>query len=96
MEQSNPYRIPQPNTVQAMLAFKGGKCLVGINALISQTGFAMVGDRILADTGQELLWPDEPSRRRALELFAQSPSNVFVVEFGPMGPIAEHQVRRGS
>lgn len=82
-------RLP---SAHATLYFKSIGCMIGINALGTKTDFHLVDGRLKTSCGQEIEWPTEEAGRRVLEMHRRAPECVFVVEFGPFGPIAEHPV----
>lgn len=85
-----------PYAQTASVFFNSSGCLIGINALAEPTKFSLRGDRIVAATGHEVLWPDDAARSGALRLLHSTPDRVVLVEFGPQGPVAEHGIEVAS
>jgi hypothetical protein len=82
--------------IRATVEFSNGKCMIMINEISAKVRFYIEGRNIFAGPGLCLVFPGLDDRTRAslfdkiLEIHSQEPENVFIVEFGQLGPIAEH------
>jgi hypothetical protein len=84
--------------LHASVAFTEDKCMIMVNALPAKVSFYIEGRNIFAGAGVCLTFPelDDAARSatfdRILEIHTKDPNKVFVVEFGPHGPLAEHSI----
>jgi hypothetical protein len=88
--------MPTPGSppIFATVVFAKNKsgAIVSIPPLAAPTTFIMRAGAIYTSDGRELVIPDEPARARVLKAFGDDPSSVFVVETGPMGFVADHEI----
>lgn len=78
--------------IVATVVFSPDGCMIGINAIGQDASFHLRDGEIVTASGEAIAWPSDDAKRRALALLKADPEAVFVAEFGPLGPIAEHAI----
>jgi hypothetical protein len=94
--ESNLYHL---QSIKATVAFSDDGCMICINAQPIKMSFTFDGTNIFCSSGQLIEIPQQlgiPSPEYAIvkikELFEKNPDSVFIAEFGPVGPIADHPI----
>jgi hypothetical protein len=80
------------NGILVDAAFSGDQCMLGINASIMPNNFFFLNGEIITQLGYELLFPSTETKARVISIAQTDLSKVFVVEFGPLGPISVNSV----
>jgi hypothetical protein len=78
------------------VAFNGKEAMVGINALPTRATFHWVDGSLRSSNGFLVVMPSKDTADRVAKMIAADPGSVFVVEFGPHGPLTEHEIVLGS
>lgn len=85
--------------INATVAFSGESCMICINAQPVKMTFSYNGENIVSSSGQLIKIPhqtgdpsSEDTRAKIHGLFEKNPDSVFIAEFGPGGPVAEHAI----
>jgi len=77
----------------ATVFFNETSCMIGINHVGIENPLTFDEEgRLIAAEGYAFEWPDDETGRQVLEMFRREPRRVFVCEFGPDGPVAEHDI----
>ena len=82
----------RPREIVATVAFNGAEAMVGIPVQPAPLGVRFDGSRLVTAAGATISMPGADSRERVLRMLRSNPAQVFVVEFGPLGPVAEHEI----
>lgn len=70
--------------------------MVGINALAHPTRFFLTADQLHTEDGRIIVLPTETAKQQLIEHYRRDPESVFILESGPVGPIAEHSLLLGQ
>lgn len=83
--------------IEASLMISESGCVIGINTQASSLSYAWHGSRLFASDGREIRMPQDRVKscdaiKRIMDLVEHDAESVFVCEFGPYGPVAEHPI----